>query len=310
VVVDKRTAAASERSKTTASHGVTWKEIQRFDGALHFMDKICKRDRRQLWWVSTDHGSTREFIDEVWKRLTNLQRAANLPPYRAMTFETRGGLHSHIVFIGNRAIAERLQKSATLGDKIKVGKVYDPAGLAQGYLAKERTPQANFRRHLLGGRIKGSHRLEGGGDRVRLSDQLKHDAIAAGYVQPWTRDNARRSYDRKAYRKRPLTRRAPRAAGQILLFPEFEKPVHRLHQFGGGRMPPAVAHEAEFRRRQLNLSQRQLAALVGLSQGQYANAIRGHDPISAHATNRLRDVLLSRGRAYCSENSLDQDQSA
>ena len=75
-------------------------------------------------------------------------------------------------------------------------------------------------------------------------------------------------------------------------------------------MPAAVAEEAEFRRRLLNLSPRELAALVGQCQGQYANAIRGHDPISARATNRLSDVLLSRGRAYCSENSLDQDQSA
>jgi hypothetical protein len=87
-----------------------------------------------------------------------------------------------------------------------------------------------------------------------------------------------------------------------LLFREFEKPVNRLHQFGGGLKPRAVAKETEFRRRQLNLPQRQLAALVGLSHGQYTNAIPGHDPISARATNRLRDVLLSRGR--------EQDQSA
>lgn len=37
--------------------------------------------------------------------------------------------------------------------------------------------------------------------------------------------------------------------------------------------------EIEFRRRQRSLSQRELASLVGRSQGQLANAIRGHDPI-------------------------------
>jgi hypothetical protein len=271
------------------------------------MQKHCKRAGGQLWWISTAHGSTREFVDQVWKRLTNLQRAEGLPPYRAMTFETRGGLHSHIVFVGNRDIAARLQNSAALGDKINVGKVYDAAALAQGYLAKERTPQASFRRHMLGGRIKGSHRLEGGGDRVRLSEQLKLDALEARYVEPWQPENAKRTDDRKEYRKRPLTRRAPEQSGQILLFPELSKPIARLHSFGGGSMPPAVAAEAEFRRRLLNLSQRELAALVGLSQGQYANVIRGHDPISARATNRLRDALLSRGRTYCSENSSDKD---
>ena len=117
---------------------------------------------------------------------------------------------------------------------------------------------------------------------MRLSDPLKHDAIAAGYIQPWARDNAKRKPDRKGYRLRssgPLAR-APRESGQLLLFPEFSKPVARLQAFRGGRMPPAVAAEAEFRRRQLDLSQRELAALVGLCQGQYANAIRGHSDLS------------------------------
>jgi hypothetical protein len=289
--------AARELPRTTALHGVTWEEIKRFDGAVHFMQKYCKRAGGQLWWISTAHGSTRDFIDQVWKRLTNLQRAEDLPPYRAMTFETRGGLHSHIVFVGNRSIADRLQTSPALGDKIKVGKVYDLAGLSQGYLAKERTPQANYRRHFLGGRIKASHRLEGGGDRVRLSEQLKLDALEARYVEPWQPENAKRTDDRKEYRKRPLTRRAPRPSGQILLFPELSKPVARLHAFGGGIIPPPVAAEIEFRRRQKGWSQRQLAAVIGRSQGQLANALRGHDPISAAVVNRLRDVLLQEAAA-------------
>ena len=37
---------------------------------------------------------------------------------------------------------------------------------------------------------------------MRLSDPLKHDAIAAGYIQPWARDNAKRKPDRKGYRLR------------------------------------------------------------------------------------------------------------
>jgi len=249
-VVAERTAAASELSKTTAPHGITGQEIKRFDGVVHFMKKKHCTGGRQLWWVSVAHGSSREFIDKVWKRITNLQRDNRLPPYRAMTLEARGGLHAHIAFVGNRNIADRLKGSAALGGAINVGKVYNSAGLAQGYLAKERTPQASFRRPLLGGRIKGSHRLEGGRDRVRLSDPLKHDAIAAGYIQPWARDNAKRKPDRKGYRLRssgPLAR-APRESGQLLLFPEFSKPVARLQAFRGGRMPPAVAAEAEFRR--------------------------------------------------------------
>ncbi|MCX7307243.1 MAG: helix-turn-helix transcriptional regulator [Afipia sp.] len=94
-----------------------------------------------------------------------------------------------------------------------------------------------------------------------------------------------------------MTARAPRPAGQILLFPELAKPVARLQAFGCGHIPRSVAAEIEFRRQQRGLSQRQLGVLVGVSQGQLANALRGHDPISAPVVNRLRDELLT------SENS-------
>ena len=119
----------------------------------------------------------------------------------------------------------------------------------KGYQAKERTPQAGYgRERQLGGRITGSHKLEGGGDRVRLSRELELDAIQAGLVETWQRTNAKRKADRKEYRKRPLTARAPRLSGQILLFPDM-RPVARLQAFGGGYIPPAVADEIEFRRR-------------------------------------------------------------
>lgn len=58
-------------------------------------------------------------------------------------------------------------------------------------------------------------------------------------------------------------------------------------------MPKAVAIEVEFRRRQLGLSQYEVAASIGCSQSQYANAIRGHDPLSAFVTNRLRELLVT-----------------
>jgi hypothetical protein len=57
-------------------------------------------------------------------------------------------------------------------------------------------------------------------------------------------------------------------------------------------VPPAVGIEIEWRRRQLGLSQVNLAAMIGRSQGQLANALRGHDPISGTVVNRLHDVLI------------------
>src|SRR5262249_57209871 len=94
------------------------------------------------------------------------------------TFETRGGLHAHIAFIGSRDIAERLKRSSAFGEFIQVDSVTDPGGLARKYLAKERTPQAGYRRHLVLG------------DRVRLSRDLERGAISAGHVEPWQHTNA------------------------------------------------------------------------------------------------------------------------
>jgi hypothetical protein len=278
------------RTRTTKPHGTTGPELKRLSGALRFMEQNCRARRGSLWWATTANGTPRSSIAEIWKRITRLQGRHNIPAYSATTFETRGGLHAHIAFIGNRAIEQAMRRSA-FGQMIKVNPVSDRTKLAK-YLAKERTPQAGYRRgHMLGGRLKGSHRLDGGGDRVRLSRQLARDAIAAGAVEPWQRTNAKRSVGRKPYRPRRLSRRSPRPAGQIPLLPEIERPVSRLRDFGGGVVPPAVAMEIEFRRRRRGLSQRQLGAKIGRSQGQIANALRGHDPLSSWAVNRLREIL-------------------
>jgi hypothetical protein len=129
-----------------------------------------------------------------------------LRPYSVTTFECRGGLHAHIAFIGTHEIAHRLKASKQFGGLIEIGLVTDRNDLAQKYLAKERTPQAGYKRaHMLGGRIAGSHRLPGGGDRVRLSRQLERDAIEAGCVEPWQHTNAKRSVEEKPCRHRPCS---------------------------------------------------------------------------------------------------------
>src|SRR5262249_59187804 len=113
------------------------------------------------------------------------------------------GIHAEIMFIGTRDIAQRLKQSGRFGELLDGRPVTDSNGLTRKYLAKERTPQAGYRRsHMFGGRLAGSHRLPGGGDRVRLSRELERDAIEAGYVEAWRRTNARRSLERKPYRPR------------------------------------------------------------------------------------------------------------
>ena len=284
-------------ARTVAPHGMTAAELKRLSGAVRFMELHCRSRRGDgLWWLSANRNTDRDTIAALQKWITKLQWRYRLRPYNVTTFETSGGLHAHITFIGNAELADRLKASKKFSGIIHVDPVTDPQVLVRKYLAKERTPQAGFRRnHMLGGRLSGSHRLDGGGDRVRLSRDLERDAIDAGYVQHWQHSNARRSTQRKHYSSRPnqnLRKTAPRPAGQLPLLPD--KPVSRLRQFGGGKIPRAVALEIEHKRQQLGLSQRQLAARIGISQGQYANAIRHHDPVSAFVVNRLREVLLTR----------------
>jgi hypothetical protein len=91
-------------------------------------------------------------------------------------------LHAHIAFVGSPEIAAALERSAVCrGCQVKP--ITDADGLSKGYLAKERTSQAGFGRSDLGGRIQGSHRIDGGGDRVRLSRELERDCIEAGLIR-------------------------------------------------------------------------------------------------------------------------------
>jgi hypothetical protein len=196
-----------------APHGITGAELNRLSDAVQFMALHCQA-KRGLWWLHTHKGTARSIISDIQKRITRLQIEHRLRPYRVTTFETRGGLHAHIAFIGTREIADRLKSSTAFGESIQVDPVADPGGLARKYLAKERTPQAGYgRHHVLGGRLRGSHRLDGGGDRVRLSRDLERDAISAGYVESWQHTNARRSEERKPYSPRAtqrLRKTAPR----------------------------------------------------------------------------------------------------
>src|SRR3974390_1609529 len=77
------------RARTTAPHGLTGDEISRLSGAVHFMEKHSRR-RSALWWLSTNKGTSRRVIADIWKRITRLQRHYGLPSYSALTFETRG----------------------------------------------------------------------------------------------------------------------------------------------------------------------------------------------------------------------------
>ena len=102
------------------------------------------------------------------------------------------------------------------------------------YLMKEATPQAAFRKSFR--RIKGSHPLgELGGNRVRLSLDLKHILERAGRIEPYTRTYAAR---------RPKAAAEPmqwlfNADGQglLLVFPSCRRSQGRRRPYYGPRLP-------------------------------------------------------------------------
>jgi hypothetical protein len=197
--------------RTTATWGITGPELNRLNNAVQFMDLHCERGRCDLWLLTTGRATPRSLIADVWKWVTRLQGDYGIKQYSVVTFESRGGLHAHITFLGTRDIAKRLKQSRRFGELLDIRPVTDLNGLTRNYLAKERTPQAGYgREYILGGRIRGSHRLPGGGDRVRLSRELERDAIEAGYVEPWQHTNAKRSAEEKHYRPRPCVSRGER----------------------------------------------------------------------------------------------------
>jgi len=131
-----------------------------------------------------------------------------------------------------------------------------------------------------------------GGYRRTASRETRAGGDAAGYMGPCSTPRGADPRIAKPISYAGISSQSTSTCRPTPLLPELAAPVARLRDFGGGFVPPAVAVEIEFRRQQLGLSLRQLAARIGRSQGQLANALRGHDPISAASANRLREFLL------------------
>lgn len=133
-------------SRTTAPHGLTTAEIKRLFGGVHCM---AKRQRQMFFATLGDGlqdmstGEARDIAEVFLKALVTEQKDRGLPQDWLLVWECSGGLHCHIIFIGNRAIVERLSRSDRFGQHLHVRWAYDVSGLCP-YLSKERTSQAQF----------------------------------------------------------------------------------------------------------------------------------------------------------------------
>lgn len=298
--------------RTIAGHGMTQWERRRVVDALDFMHRR-RADGHLLFATVGDavldlpSREARAVIQRFASQTVTYAKRAGLPPYWMVVLETEGGLHGHVVFVGRPTWADVFRAGAFAPyferqEAIQPVPEFDRPTYGKGLqglgtcLTKESTPQAAWSPGgLQRGRRRGSHRLDDGGDRVRLSKPLREDALSVNAIEPWTRTNAGRG--RKVYRppsrnigqSTPDTR--PIFSGQGNLFPELERPIVRLRDYAGGLMSPALAAKIEHERYRRDLTQTQLADLFGIRQPQLANILRGHDGASRWVANRMRETL-------------------
>lgn len=299
IVVKGEAAAAAGiwrpvRTVAKSQNGLSVAETRIMSEAFHFM----RRDRRPLVWLTLeahDAGelALRNLADKLKSDFGQMQRRADGPRYSLEILEGECSVHSNVVGavpvgLTAKSIIARLESSRVYGDGLNGQFVRDPDGLVN-YLSKEATTQAHFAAGRAFRRAPGSHPLgEGGGDRVRLSRDLERDMIDAGVIEP-----RRRTYRSRSLKPKTTPERRQFTlieGGQIELF--AAKPVSRLHEFGGGLMPPTVAKEIRFRLGRLGMTQEQLARATLLGRPTITNALEGRFPLSEWAARRIRETLL------------------
>jgi hypothetical protein len=190
-------------TRTVAPHGITRPEIRRLSDSAKFMEdrlRAIKDKRLSIYFavmgddlLHLESGEARYILKDFRRYLNQAQVDNGYPQYCIEVLEVIGGLHGNFIFIADEKIALSLCRSFSnymqggygRGSGFAMKRAYDLPKLVSEYLIKERTPQAKLSKK---GRKKGSHRLEGGGDRVSLSKALKADAI-----EPWQKTNAHRA---------------------------------------------------------------------------------------------------------------------
>src|SRR4051794_40780074 len=187
--------------RTACGWGLSPAEVQRLSGTIHFL----RRAPLRCWGAvlgddvpNIAEGAARGLFRDAASYIVQAQGRAGLPQYWLRVLESSGGLHANLIFPASPVLADRFRGS-TFGQYCSGSGLQEISPSAEdwrevtSYLAKERTPQAEYALgHQLGPHLRGSHRLGGGGGGWgELSRALRHDALAAGAIQPWQRTKAR-----------------------------------------------------------------------------------------------------------------------
>lgn len=310
--------------RTTQVHGISPDEVDRATGAYEAMQRL----NVSLFHVTVaahdlPRARFRSLLDEFCRQLRREMNLAGSPRrYWIMVWHSNPSPHVHMLVAFPRGEGARrlrnLQERQTFARHDRPGggrciKVQPATAGWLNYVLEERTPQANYGNRR-GQRRAGSHRLEGGGDRVRLSADLRHDAIEHGWVRDWKATNARRSESRKP-RRSTSAATAPAAVPHLdryggLLFPL--PVVHALPRHptvskprrpggdpvGQGALPLQSGNiELLDVLRHLGRTDAERAAAIGLSRPTVNNVRHGRFGLSREAARRILAEARSRGIA-------------
>lgn len=172
--------------------------------------QLARQRRWPLRWIifEAHHASeweARSQIIELQKRLTKYQDRSGIRTglrFWLNMLEAKCQVHANIIITAPQkgiTMIERLIDSAVFGSGIQIRRIDNIDGL-RNYLLKEATTQARWSAKQSGkafNRDPGSHPLgSGGGDRLKLSSDLRAALVAEKIVPPYKRTYAARSLAR------------------------------------------------------------------------------------------------------------------
>ncbi len=289
-----------------APHGLSHIERDHLTEGLDYL-----RRRGPGVFVSIEAGRSaeaeeivRSMTDKARSRIALYQKRGGLRKTHAVTvFEALGRdkqpkFNGHIVAATLDAahrdkIIEALANSKTLGRHIFAEPVTDWKGLA-GYLLKEATQQARFRKgfRTIGGSIPLGL---GGGNRVRLSDDLKEALIRSGRIEPFTRSYACRSpLPFVAAPPPPMTVEAWFASLPHLAAPPRRKrvPVKRAKHLPPS-LPMDYPHTADEMMLRLGRTKQEIGERLGISRQQANNVIVRRFDTSKQVVRKVLEMALA-----------------
>ncbi|MGO9768100.1 MAG: hypothetical protein ACLPSW_00815 [Roseiarcus sp.] len=314
--------AISDLRATAKPFGYSAQEWKRASEGRHYLEELglpinyaVLSDERLASGLQTPHGA-QKLYQTFRNHLSTYQQQAGMTPVWLVMVETDPWLHWNCLFptppgkMGER-ICNKLEKSNIYHKPILdlQRNVDPPTQWFLGYCAKEAMTEAHFvygwkHGKSIGAREKGSSfPMAGLGDRVLIAAGMKDDLIQTRRIKPY-----RETYSKFAkpsgavitgeIQAAPVIEALPVPASPLIASPirNGQQPISTPVQLEIAFDAPVIdiRGRIEAKRLACDMTQAAVAALLGMKQPGYCNAIvRRHDPLGAWARARGLEWLAA-----------------